>query len=82
MQINHRVSYYNKIYYIIQDQPITENKDMLDSNNRVYKIQKIIIKADDIIKFLDLSLDSFYRQGFNRVISVMVHEQIIFLVIA
>jgi hypothetical protein len=81
MQTNHRVSYYDKVHYIIRDQPTTENEDTLDRNSGVCEMRKIKIKADDVIEFLDPSPDSFYGRGFGRIISVMVHERMVFLVI-
>ena len=44
-------------------------------------MQKIVIKVDDIIEFLDPSLDSFDGRGFGRVTAVMVHERMVFLII-
>src|SRR4051812_13684076 len=56
-------------------------KDIAQDHTQSTGMQKIVIKVEDIIEFLDPSMDSFDGQGFGRVTAIMVHEWMVFLVI-
>jgi hypothetical protein len=92
MQTNHKVSFYNKVSYIIRDhaQLTDENEGIIQGHAQLttgnddgicLEMQKVVIKTGDIIEFLDTSPDSFHGQGFGRVAAIMVHEWTVFLII-
>jgi len=76
---NNKVTYYTRVSYLVRGNSQSTSMDEENDNNM--EIRKVTIKAGDIVEFVDTAIDSFQGRGFGRVIAIMIHEKMVFLVI-
>ena len=79
---NNRVSYYTGVSYLVRGNVQSAFMDEADDSGMNLGIRRVIIKAGDVVEFVDTSIDSFHGRGFGRVVAIMAHEKTVFLVIS